>query len=331
VISVLMVGSIHYLSRVAGRSLLHFRPALAADEAEFRRDHHAITTTPTPALPAALVVGPVFFYLTRVTDPTFFGMLGAGACYRVPLLLAGYVNTAFIVLGTILSVRYLGLIRRLHAQAPVVNLFERGPLFAFSTLSSRLAFIYAAFSYAFVLAFPSRLRNLPAVAYLLGINLPLMLVLFVYPLYGMHTRMVEEKHRLLEDSARRIQWALAAFQPGVAPRAPQGVDPHRRLTSLIEEESYLRKIPTWPWEPGTLTAVLTGRVPASDAGGRAASCQPVFLGITLGGFVKARLRLTLLAVITTLSALACTLTGPAQEFLVTPPWSNPPPELWSLR
>ena len=257
VISVLMVGSIHYLIRVAGRSLLRFRPALATDEAEFRRHHHAITTTPTPVLPAALVVGPAFFYLTRVTDPTFFGMLGAGACYRVPLLLAGYVNTAFIVLGTILSVRYLGLIRRLHARAPVVNLFERGPLFAFSTLSSRLAFIYAAFSYAFVLAFPSSLRNLPTVAYLLGINLPLILIIFIYPLYGMHVRMVEEKQRLLEDSARRIQSALAAFQSKPAPRAPAGVDPHRRLTSLIEEESYLRKIPTWPWEPGTLTAVLT--------------------------------------------------------------------------
>jgi hypothetical protein len=69
--------------------------------------------------------------------------------------------------------------------------------------------------------------------------------------------MVEEKQRLLEDSARRIQSALAAFQSEPAPRAPAGVDPHRRLTSLIEEESYLHKIPTWPWEPGTLTAVLT--------------------------------------------------------------------------
>jgi len=25
----------------------------------------------------------------------------------------------------------------------------------------------------------------------------------------------------------------------------------------MDEEAYLRKIPTWPWEPGTLTAVLT--------------------------------------------------------------------------
>ena len=190
-------------------------------------------------------------------DPSFYGMLNAGLCRSPAVLLVGWVNSVAIALGTYLSGRYLGQIRRLHAQAPAINLFERGPLFAFSTLASHLALIFAAFSYSFVLAFPNSLENLPTAIYLLGISLPLILVIFIYPLYGMHARMVEEEQRLLEDSARRIQAALAAFQSEAVPRAAAGVDPHRRLTSLIEQENYLRKIPTWPWEPGTLTAVLT--------------------------------------------------------------------------
>lgn len=257
VISIVLVGTIHHANRVAGRSLFCFRPALAVSEAEFRRLHHDLTTVPTAALLAALPAGAVLLWLMIRTDPTFYGMLSAGLCSRPALLLVGWVNAVLIVLATYLSVRYLGQIRRLHAQAPAVNLFERGPLFAFSTLSSRLALMFAAFSYAWVLAYPTSLENLPTSVYLLGVNLPLILVIFIYPLYGMHGRMVEEKQRLLEDSARRIQAALAAFQSKDAPRAPAGVDPHRRLTSLIEEENYLRKIPTWPWEPGTLTAVLT--------------------------------------------------------------------------
>jgi len=68
--------------------------------------------------------------------------------------------------------------------------------------------------------------------------------------------MIEEKTRLLAESARRIEQALATLH-GARPGKRAEADPHRQLTSLIEEESYLRKIPTWPWEPGTLTAVLT--------------------------------------------------------------------------
>ena len=69
--------------------------------------------------------------------------------------------------------------------------------------------------------------------------------------------MTEEKTRLLAESARRIEHALATLHEVGGGKARSDFDPHHRLTSLIEEESYLRKIPTWPWEPGTLTAVLT--------------------------------------------------------------------------
>jgi hypothetical protein len=161
-----------------------------------------------------------------------------------------------IVLASYSGLRILMLIRQAHASAPVVNLFERGPLFAFSTLSSRLALITAVFTYAWILIFPASLDNTVNAAYLLGVNVPMILIIFIYPLYGMHGRMVEEKDRLLADSARRIQRALETLH-AASNRKAASADPHRQLTSLIEEESYLRKIPTWPWEPGTLTAVLT--------------------------------------------------------------------------
>ncbi len=257
IVSVVLVGAIHHANRVAGRALFRFRPALAVSEDEFRRHHHDLTTMPATASWAALPAGAAVLWSVIATDPSFYGMLSAGLCNRPALLLIGWINSVLMVLAVYVSVRYLVQIRRLHAEAPTINLFERGPLFAFSTLSSHLALAFAVFSYGWVLAFPTSLKNLPTAVYLLGINLPLILVIFIYPLYGMHVRMVEEKQRLLQDSARRIQAGLAAFRSEDVARAPAGVDPHRRLTSLIEEENYLRKIPTWPWEPGTLTAVLT--------------------------------------------------------------------------
>ena len=257
VLSIATVGEIHYVMRVAGRCLIRFAPALRAGPAEFDGYHHAFTTAPAWAVVAAAVGGVAMLALVTTSDPTFFGLLSAGLCPRPAVLLVGWINSAAFVLATLLALRYLSLIRRAHAAAPEVNLFERGPLFAFSALSSRMALLFALASYIFVLAFPSSLENVAAAAYIFGINLPATLVIFVYPLYGMHGRMIEEKQRLLQASGTRIHAALETLHSDSGGRRSSNPDPHRRLTALMEEEAYLRKIPTWPWEPGTLTAVLT--------------------------------------------------------------------------
>jgi len=257
VLSILALGAIHHIEHVAGRSLLRFRPALQAGQMTDARYRHALTTIPSPAFVGAAVGGTALLVLINLSDPTFYGMLTTGLCQRPFVFLVGWVNSAAIVLTAILSLRHLVWIRRIHGSTPTINLFERFPLFAFSGLSSRLALLFAAGTYGFILAYPTSLDDPATLAYLFGVNLPLMLVIFIYPLYGMHLRMAEEKQRLLAESARRIERALATLHEGGGGKAHSDLDPHRGLTSLIEEESYLRKIPTWPWEPGTLTAVLT--------------------------------------------------------------------------
>jgi hypothetical protein len=253
VISILALGGIHHIEHVAGRALLRFRPAMPSHGLYL----HALTTIPSAALIGAALGGTALLVLVNLSDPTFYGMLATGLCQRPFVILVGWVNSAAIVLTAIISLRHLVWIRRIHAATPTINLFERFPLFAFSSLSSRLALLFAAGTYGFILAYPTSLDDPATLAYLFGVNLPLMLVIFIYPLYGMHLRMAEEKQRLLAESARRIERALAKLHEGGGGKARSDLDPHRGLTSLIEEESYLRKIPTWPWEPGTLTAVLT--------------------------------------------------------------------------
>jgi len=257
VLGTLCIGAIHYTDHVAGRAAARFRPALQHDPSLFDEAVHTLTSVPVALMAVAIAAGVVLTVTATLSDPTFFGTIRAGACQQWLVLSAGWFNSTMIILATIVSVRDLALIRRLHAAAPVINLFERSPLFAFSTLSSRIALLFAILSYGFILVFPTSMANPATKFYLLGINTPLMLIIFVYPLYGMHLRMAEEKGRLLADSARRIESALATLHQAASAPPVGGLDPHRRLTSLIEEESYLHKIPTWPWEPGTLTAVLT--------------------------------------------------------------------------
>jgi len=192
VLSIATFGEIHYVTRVAGRSLFRFAPALRAEPAEFDRYHHALTTAPASLVLAAALGGVAMMALVSMFDPTFFGVLTGELCQQPAVLFVGWVNSVTFVLATLLALRYLSLIRRVHTAAPEVNLFERGPLFAFSALSSRMALLFALASYVFVLAFPTSLENIATAVYIFGINLPVMLVIFIYPLYGMHGRMVEE-------------------------------------------------------------------------------------------------------------------------------------------
>jgi hypothetical protein len=256
VLWIFTVGEVHYVLRVASRSLVRFVPALRAAPEQFADYHHALTTVPAPLVVAAAAGGIALLALGVSFDPTFYGMLTAASCQRPLLLLIGWINSVSFVLATLVALRLLSLIRRIHAAAPEVDLFERGPLFAFSTLSSRMAVLFAVSSYIFILAFPTSLENVATVGFIFAVNFPAMLVIFAYPLYGMHSRMAEEKQRLLQATGRRIRAALEALHADGGGRR-LGDDPHRRLTALMEEEAYLRKIPTWPWEPGTLTAVLT--------------------------------------------------------------------------
>jgi len=252
----LFVGAAHHTQRVAAEALRRFQPVLAADEAALRKYRHALTTSPPGALLGSVLGGVVLVASVLRVDPSFFGLLTGRECLRPVLLGLGWFNSFAIVLATYLGLRYLGLIRRIHAAAPSVNLFDRGPLFAFSTLASRVALFFAAFGYGYLLVYPTSRENVAAVAYILGINLPSLLAIFVYPLYGMHVRMVEEKRRLLRDSRRKIRESFERFHAG--PSTPRAIEVfHRQFPSLIEAESYLRRIPTWPWEAGTLTAVLT--------------------------------------------------------------------------
>jgi hypothetical protein len=255
VLWILTVGEIHYVLRVAGRSLIRFAPALQAAPERFESYHHALTTVPPALLVASVPGGVALMAMVLYSDPSFFGMLPT-TCQNPPLLFVGWLNSSGFVLATLIALRLLSLIRRIHAAAPEVKLFERGPLFAFSALSSRMAVLVAVVTYVFILVYPTSIENAATTAYIFAVNLPALLVIFVYPLYGMHSRMVEEKQRLLQASGRRIRAALDTLH-SEGGRTPPDVDPHRRLTALMEEEAYLRKIPTWPWEPGTLTAVLT--------------------------------------------------------------------------
>ncbi len=95
----------------------------------------------------------------------------------------------------------------------------------------------------------------------LGIMVFMMLlaaVTFVLPLLGMHRRMVEEKTRLESEANQRLEAAIAELHRRVdAGDLTDMTELYRAIGGLEIELEMVAKIPTWPWQPGTLRVALS--------------------------------------------------------------------------
>jgi hypothetical protein len=166
-------------------------------------------------------------------------------------VLFGYISFALLFYHTIRQLRLVSLI---HSQATSVNLFQPQPLYAFSNLTLRTAVALVLLSY-YIVAVSSRVSMGPATVGLLGINLSLSVALFTLPLYGMHTRLREEKNRMMSAVSGRIDGVFGSLHRALEDPVAGQIDTlNKGLTSLMVERDLIVKSPTWPWTPGTVRA-----------------------------------------------------------------------------
>jgi hypothetical protein len=256
--SILVIGTLDYSYRIGLHAFDAFRPILVAEE---DKDAELVRTfTSIPALPALLAIpfGCAYLWLVTLFDSTFYGLVTGSFCSDTFLYFLGAINTIMILISCYQSWRVLAAVQRIQARVVQPDLFQGQPLFAFSRLTSYVAICIAGGSYLFYLAFPATMANPPSYGLMFLLALPLSLASFFLPLAGMHGRMVAEKGRLLNDVGQRIKSTRQAFHQRLDAMELASMDGmNKALASLMLEEEYIRKIRTWPWEPSTLSAVLT--------------------------------------------------------------------------
>ncbi|MGH2621770.1 MAG: hypothetical protein ACRDHG_14545, partial [Anaerolineales bacterium] len=208
VIALFPVALIHYLDGVARSCLRSFRAALSLSDPEVDRLSYELTTLPRGAARVVSLVGVGVVNVGFLVSPE--EMLGPPGM-PIALSIVGFVGVLFGYMTFALlfyhTVRQLRLVSAIHSRAARVNLFQPQPLYAFSTLTLRTAVALVLLSY-YILAVSSGVSMGPATVGLLGINLSLSVVLFTLPLYGMHTRLREEKNRLMSTVGGRIEGVL---------------------------------------------------------------------------------------------------------------------------
>lgn len=254
------LGLLHYVEKCAEAALKSSRPALNVSDAEYADLRYRLTHLPArPTLIVSLIAALAFL-------PVLF-LLAGGQVERIgfssqPIslgFLLFFWGLNWWIIGAmfcqiVLQMRSIGRIYATHIR---INLFELGPLYAFSGVTARMAISMAFAAYLWGGTSPQQ-GNVAAMIAVSSSFALVAVVVFVGPLWGLHQRLDADKVHALNENGRRFETAAAALHRNVdAGDLDQATRLKDALTGLEIEHNLLQKIPTWPWQPETLRGLIT--------------------------------------------------------------------------
>ena len=254
-----LLALMHYLDKSADTALTTFRPVLKVSEAEYAELRYRLTTLPARPTLLANLAGVAVAILSLMLFPSFFQLFKfatspVSIIFNIVLDCLIQWIAASVVYHTVHQLR---LVSRIYATHAIVNLFRLGPLYAFSGLTARTAVGLIIYPYAWIATAPRLLSQHVGIGF--GIFYVLVsIATFAWPLLGIHRRLVEEKERLLDEGSQRLEATIAELHRRVdAGNLENMTELYRTMSSLDIERDILAKIPTWPWQPGTLRGLAS--------------------------------------------------------------------------
>jgi hypothetical protein len=252
--AVYVIALMHYLDDMAERALRQFRPALEVSDTEYARLRYELTTLPARPTLVASAIGALWIVMFLV----FFAgnVLGEAKVFTSPaatvldvgLLLAIWWSNGALIYHTI---HQLQLVSHIYSLARV-NVFRLGPLYAFSALTARTAVGWLFITYAFIGSLPGLVNNPAVIGSAAGLTL-LAVVTFAFPLLGIHRMLEAEKHRLLDAAGAQLELSILETHGHLDQHALDHVPALKTaMEYLLAEKEMLSKLPTWPWQPGTV-------------------------------------------------------------------------------
>jgi hypothetical protein len=253
---------IHYFDDWAEKALAIFRPAMAVEEAEYEVLRYQLTTLPRLPTIVATVVGlaygliyTLFLYDTQIDPLKIFTSPGASA-WGVAVGLLNYLVYSLIIYHTIHQMR---MVSRIYGKCKQIDLLHLSPLYAFSTLAARISIAIAILAYAWIYVFSTSGGSGGIVSTLTPIfAIPLLFATFILPLVGIHRLLQDEKTKLQGENAVQLRAAIKELHRRREANDYGQIDGvGKAIDSLMKEQTLLKEIPTWPWQPETVRWVAT--------------------------------------------------------------------------
>jgi len=156
------------------------------------------------------------------------------------------------------TIHQLVLISRIYTQHARINIYQLQPLYALSMPGAFTAIGIILYLYLWFAASASGAGIVGPVEIGLTVSFAAIAgATFALPLLGAHRRLIAEKNRRLTEAASRFEAAAERLLRDVdAGRLGQMDQLNKALASLEIVQTGLRRIPTWPWQPGAVRGLL---------------------------------------------------------------------------
>jgi len=255
-----VLGLIARLDGTAERALTTLRPVLRLTPDEASDVLAKLTIVPARPSLVLTAFGFAFTAASLALDPAGSGVAGFSAAAVVfRWAWESFVTTMFLLL-IYHTVRQLRIIGRLHESLSEIDVFDQGPLYALSSVTSTTAVGLVLLLVPSVFLIPSSAGAsfILITAAWYAFALAVAAGAFHVPLRGIHAPLDAEQDRLKGASGRGIPTVLVphhrAVDAGDATAVAAG---HQALSALTAERDLVAKVPTWPWSTGALTRFLS--------------------------------------------------------------------------
>ncbi len=251
---------IRSLDRTATQALHELHAILDMDAEETSATAYRLTVIPARAAAGLVAVGFGLGPLGYLLDPVASGVAGLTTGGLIARLgWETFITSLFLVL-VYHTIRQLRLVDRIHERISRIDLFDQGPLYGFSRVTSRTGI-------GLILLLAPGLLLIPAeagVTYLAitfvwyALAVAMAAAAFVLPLRRMHDRIAATKRDLQAQIGRRLTHTLDEIHAAVDAKDLPAIEARNRaLATLIAERDLVNKVPTWPWSTGALTGFLS--------------------------------------------------------------------------
>src|SRR5262249_40300028 len=147
---------------------------------------------------------------------------------------------------------------RIYTRHTNVSIFDIGPLYALSRVTAMTTVALLIFIYIYVAFYADLQGNSPVSGVVAVVFVFIALGTFVWPLFGAHRLLQQEKARWKSDVARRMETVnLELLRRTDAGDYSNMGTMNNAIDSLSKAQGVLGKASTWPWDPEAVRVVVT--------------------------------------------------------------------------
>ena len=155
-------------------------------------------------------------------------------------------------------IRQLRIMNGLFPRRLKINLFDLTPVYAFSKYTAVLALATFVIAYLTSLIFDPLTFSRSIVRVQNYLWIFAVLALFYFSLRGLNKRLDDEKDASLKDVNLRIKAMFERIHAKFEQKSYQdAINMEHMLSSLKTEKEIIQAIPTWPWQPGLFSALVS--------------------------------------------------------------------------